>query len=240
MNSNKLKLIACISMLFDHAGVLLFPEITWLRYVGRLAMPIFAFFIAEGCRHTKNKVRYFLQIFILGIVCQAVYIVNDLINGGINEIYLNVLFTLALAIPLCCIFLKIEMAKNKKALTHTFYISLFVIYLLALAAFMYFCNNSVSLWGIKVHLDYGLAGILLCFFPVITKERTKRLALFALGTFIYCLLMEDAISFIWLSLAAIPLIALYNGRLGSKKLKWWFYAFYPIHFAVLYVLNIII
>ena len=240
MNSNKLKLIACISMLLDHAGVLLFPEITWLRYIGRLAMPIFAFFIAEGCRHTKNKVRYFLQIFVLGIVCQAVYIISDLINGGVTQIYLNVLFTLALSIPLCCIFIEIEMAKNKKTLIRAFYISLFVIYLLAIAGFMYFCDNSVSLVGIKVHLDYGLAGILLCFFPVITKERTKRLALFSLGTFIYCLLMENTLPFIWLSLAAIPLIALYNGRLGSKKFKWWFYAFYPIHFAVLYVLNLIL
>ncbi len=240
MNSNKLKLIACISMLLDHAGVLLFPEVVWLRYIGRLAMPIFAFFIAEGCRHTKNKIRYFMQVFILGIICQAVYIISDLINGGVTQIYLNVLFTLALAIPLCCIFLEIETAKNKKTLIRAFYISIFVIYLLALAGFMYFCDNSVSLVGIKVHLDYGLAGILLCFFPAITKERTKRLALFSLGTFIYCLLMEISLPYIWLSLTTIPLIALYNGKLGSKKFKWWFYAFYPVHFAVLYVLNMII
>lgn len=240
MNSNKLKLIACISMLLDHAGIMLFPEIIWLRYAGRLAMPLFAFFIAEGCRHTKNKARYFLQVLILGIVCQAVYIVSDLINGGISQIYLNVLFALALAIPLCCIFLEIETAKSKSVLARAFYIVLFIAYLLALAGFMYFCNHSVSLAGINVHLDYGIAGILLCFFPVITKERTKRLALFSLGTFIFCLLMESALPFIWISLAAVPLIALYNGKLGSKKLKWWFYAFYPVHFAVLYVLEMII
>ncbi len=239
MNSNKLKVIACISMLLDHAGVILFPEIMWLRYAGRLAMPLFAFFIAEGCRHTKNKARYFFQVLILGIVCQAVYIVSDLINGGINQIYLNILFALALAIPLCCIFLQIEACKAKSTISHAFYITLFVAYLLALAGFMYFCDRSASLVGIKVHLDYEIAGILLCFFPVITKERTKRLALFSLGTFIFCLLMESTVPYIWISLAAVPLIALYNGKLGSKKLKWWFYAFYPVHFAVLYVLNMI-
>lgn len=227
-------------MLLDHAGILLFPEVIWLRYVGRLAMPIFAFFIAEGCRHTKNKIRYFLQVLALGILCQAVYIIYDLFNGGISQIYLNVLFTLALAIPLCCIFLEIEMAKSKNTLTRAFYISLFVVYLLALAGFMYFCKNSISLIGIKVHLDYGIAGILLCFFPVITKEKTKRLALFSLGTFIYCLLMENSLLFIWLSLGAIPLIALYNGKLGSKKFKWFFYGFYPIHFAVLYIVDMFI
>lgn len=240
MNSNKLKLIACISMLLDHTGVLLFPEVIWLRYIGRIAMPIFSFFIAEGCRHTKNKIRYFMQIFVLGIVCQLVYIINDIINGGFTQLYLNVLFTFALAIPLCCIFIEIEMAKNKNSLTHAFYIGLFVIYLLALAGFLKFCDNSIALVGINVHLDYGIAGILLSLFSIITKERTKRLTLFALGTFIYCLLMENSIPYIWISLAAIPLIAFYNGRLGSKKFKWWFYAFYPVHFAVLYILNTIV
>ncbi len=227
-------------MLADHAGYLLFPEVVWLRYIGRLALPIFAFFIAEGCRHTKNRVRYFAQVFVLGILCQAVYIISDLVTGGFNKLYLNVLFTLALAIPLCCIFIEIEMAKNKKALVRGFYIALFTAYLLALAGFMYFCNHSVKLVGINVHLDYGIAGILLCLFPVITKERTKRLSLFSLGIFIHCLLMQDSMPYIWLSLLAVPLMALYNGKLGSKKLKWWFYAFYPVHFAVLYVLNMVI
>ncbi len=227
-------------MLADHAGYLLFPEVVWLRYLGRLALPIFAFFIAEGCRHTKNRFRYFSQIFVLGIVCQGVYIISDIINGDFNELYLNVLFTLALAIPLCCIFIEIEMAKNKKALVRGFYIALFTVYLLILAGFMYFCNHSVELVGINIHLDYGIAGILLCLLPVITKERTKRLALFSLGIFIYCLLTQDNMPYVWLSLLAVPLMALYNGRLGSKKLKWWFYAFYPVHFAVLYVLNMVI
>ncbi len=227
-------------MLADHVGYLLLPQVVWLRYLGRLALPIFAFFIAEGCRHTKNRVRYFTQVFVLGILCQIVYIISDIINGGFKELYLNVLFTLALAISLCCIFIEIEMAKNKKALTRGFYITLFTVYLLALAGLMYFCNHSVELVGINVHLDYGIAGILLCFFPVITKEKTKRLSLFSLGIFIYCLLMQDSMPYIWLSLLAVPLVALYNGRLGSKKLKWWFYAFYPVHFAVLYVLNMVI
>ena len=40
-------------------------------------MPIFAFMIAEGCKYTKNKLKHFLMIFILGVICQVVYFIND-------------------------------------------------------------------------------------------------------------------------------------------------------------------
>ena len=43
-----LKLLAMAAMLVDHMGYLLFPTAMWMRYVGRLAFPIFAFQIAEG------------------------------------------------------------------------------------------------------------------------------------------------------------------------------------------------
>lgn len=54
MNRNQLKIIACISMLIDHIGYVLFPDVTVLRLIGRIAMPIFAFFIGEGCLYTKT------------------------------------------------------------------------------------------------------------------------------------------------------------------------------------------
>lgn len=58
MTSNAIKLIACISMLIDHAGVILFPEYPFLRWIGRLAMPLFAFTVAEGLciRPTVNAI----------------------------------------------------------------------------------------------------------------------------------------------------------------------------------------
>ena len=62
----KLKIIACISMLIDHIGaVILVPMLdeasgmvimqTYLltRGIGRIAFPIFAYLIAQGCVRTK-------------------------------------------------------------------------------------------------------------------------------------------------------------------------------------------
>ena len=59
LTNNQLKIIAMISMLIDHIGVAMFPNVMILRIIGRLAFPIFAYMIAEGCFYTKNKARYF-------------------------------------------------------------------------------------------------------------------------------------------------------------------------------------
>ncbi|MBR2843557.1 MAG: hypothetical protein IKF06_09840, partial [Lachnospiraceae bacterium] len=60
-------------MLADHAALMLFPNIVILRCIGRLALPIFAFMVAEGVLHTRSRVKYFLRIFILAVICQAAY-----------------------------------------------------------------------------------------------------------------------------------------------------------------------
>ena len=71
LNGNAIKLFACLCMLLDHIGVLW--EIDAIRFIGRLAMPLFAFFVAEGCKHTKDKTKHFALIFSLGVLCQIVY-----------------------------------------------------------------------------------------------------------------------------------------------------------------------
>ena len=64
----KIKILACILMAIDHIGFHLFPDLIILRIIGRLSMPLFAFFIAEGCYYTKNKLKHFLLIFISGLI----------------------------------------------------------------------------------------------------------------------------------------------------------------------------
>ena len=89
-----LKLIAAATMLIDHAGLLLFPGHRWMRIVVRIAYPLFAYSIAEGFRYTRNRVRYFLQIFILGVLCQIVYTIAE------GELYFGILLTFSFSIVL--------------------------------------------------------------------------------------------------------------------------------------------
>lgn len=74
MSANVLKMIALITMTIDHVGLMLLPDYEWMRAVGRIAFPIFAFMIAEGCRYTRDRKRYLSQIAILGIGMQIVFL----------------------------------------------------------------------------------------------------------------------------------------------------------------------
>lgn len=89
-----LKLIASASMLIDHAGLMLFNDNPTMRMIGRLAFPIFAFFIAEGFRYTRDRAKYFMRVFALGLICQIVYTIAD------GSIYIGILLVFSLSIML--------------------------------------------------------------------------------------------------------------------------------------------
>lgn len=236
MNNNKLKIIACISMLVDHIGMMLFPSIGIFRMIGRLAMPIFAFFIAEGCRYTRNKLRYFLQVFVLGIVCQAVYIANDLINGTFNSVYCNILITFSLSILLCYMYLEIEKAYlNKQSKTVKKYVALLTISIFLIYFVLIGADNVI---GMEFSVDYGLRGIILPLCACIFTDKNKKIAAFSAGLIIpMMLVLKDASTIICTSLS-IPLIYAYDGTYGSKKLKYLFYIFYPTHLVILHLIKI--
>ena len=73
LTGNQLKLIALITMTLDHVGMLLLPRVRILRAIGRIAFPIFAYMIAEGCQHTRNRKKYLLSMASFATVCQVVY-----------------------------------------------------------------------------------------------------------------------------------------------------------------------
>ena len=237
MTSNKLKIIACVSMVLDHIGFVLFPNVMVFRYIGRLALPIFAFFIAEGCIHTRSKVKYFLQMLSLALFCQIFYIAEELMSGRISRVYLNVLFTFCLSIIVCVAYIafvnSIKKGNKKKSVV-------LGLVFLASILFVVFCCKWLSLFaGITVIIDYGIVGALLPLWAVIFTDKKKRLIAFSLGTIIYCLGHAAMQPYVWYSLLALPLTSLYNGERGSKKLKWAFYLFYPLHFAVIYGISLL-
>ena len=87
IKSGLLKTIALVSMTIDHIGILFFPGVMIFRILGRLAMPIFAYQIAVGCRHTHNIGRYFLRLLVFAFLSQPIY-------GTIFSGDWNIFFTL--------------------------------------------------------------------------------------------------------------------------------------------------
>lgn len=241
MTSNILKLIACISMLIDHAGYLLFPEHEWMRWIGRLAMPLFAFFIAEGCRYTSNRSRYFFRLSGLGVICQAVYTVEGLLGGGIGSVYLNILFTLSFASIMCFAFLDfkkaIESAENAKIFAKG---AIFVLSVSAVLGFEVFCRYSNELVGISVSFDYGFAGAVLPVFAVLFSNRRLQWLFYSIGLILFVHSGMGEIWYVCFALLDIPILFFYNGERGRYSTKYLFYLFYPLHLAALYAIDMLL
>lgn len=62
-----IKILAVLFMLIDHIGHFLYPDVIILRYIGRLALPLFAYCFAIGLIKTKNLDKYLNRIAILAI-----------------------------------------------------------------------------------------------------------------------------------------------------------------------------
>jgi len=74
MTAFVLKVIAAAAMLLDHTCAA-FPDTfpIYFRYIGRLAFPVFAYMIAQGCKHTGNIWKYLLRLGIFAIISEIPY-----------------------------------------------------------------------------------------------------------------------------------------------------------------------
>ena len=103
MSAFVLKIIALLSMLIDHMGVV-FPEYFGIefRVVGRIAFPIFVFLVAEGFRHTKSPVKFLARLFVFAIISEPFF---DLaFDNDINFLTrTNIFYTLFLGGVAICI-----------------------------------------------------------------------------------------------------------------------------------------
>ncbi|MBQ8269106.1 MAG: hypothetical protein IJZ24_05440 [Clostridia bacterium] len=225
LNANTLKIIALISMVIDHVGVMIFPSTLWLRCLGRISLPIFAYMIAEGCRYTKDPKKYFLRIFILGLLCQAVYFV---VYG---TLYLSTVVSFALSVLAIQCINKLLLSRDGKAIaTH----GLCCLALLLLMLFLVFPPNFMDKYGLK--LDYGIYPFLI---PIVLYYLpSKEWRLFAMIPLLYLL----SLNFQWeqlLAFCALPILLLYNGKRGRKNLKYFFYVAYPAHLVLIFFVYIL-
>lgn len=102
MSSFALKLIAIISMLFDHAGYAIYGKLSWCNFIGRLAFPIFAFQITEGYIHTKNLKNYFFRLGIFALISQIPFmLLYSMISA---QFCFNIFFTLFIGLLSITIF----------------------------------------------------------------------------------------------------------------------------------------
>ena len=71
-----IKMIAALTMLIDHIGIVFSPTIYAYRIIGRLSMPLYAYCIARGFYYSKQHhtlKRYIIRMLILSLASQLPY-----------------------------------------------------------------------------------------------------------------------------------------------------------------------
>lgn len=223
LDGGALKGIAAALMLTDHVGAILLPEVPVLRCVGRLAFPIFAFFIAEGYAHTRDFGRYFRRLAFLAVVSEIPF---NLENGAVfDPARQNVLFTFCLALLTL---------RGLEALGRERGFGRWAGCGLVLAAGF--------AAGELLRTDYGGWGVVTVALLYLCRDgRLARLGLLLAMAAVNGLGMGSLTMPVFggempiqlFAVAALPVIWLYNGQAGPKGLRRAFYVFYPAHLLVL-------
>lgn len=229
LNANGLRCLGIVFMLLDHLWATLVPGNFWMTCAGRLAFPIFAFQISEGFFHTRDRRRYARRLLLFALASEVPF---DLMYGStiFYPFHQNVLFTLLLGLLAISVLDRARQGRSVQAVVQA---------VLALAG--------ILLLALVGMVDYGWRGVLtvaafyaLRGFPGAWLAQLAAMVLLNIvgyrGQLLPFLGWElPAQGFAVLAL--VP-IWLYNGEPGRKSpaLQYGFYAFYPVHMLILYLL----
>ena len=94
-----IRTLAMATMLIDHIGVVFWPDVELLRAVGRMAYPLYAFGIACGWMHTRNRQKYIWRLLLVALMAQVFWPLLTL--GGVNVVagFVAVLLWMSWAAP---------------------------------------------------------------------------------------------------------------------------------------------
>lgn len=246
VNGFTLKLIALVTMTTDHTAMVLLvgdPPYWPMRIIGRIAFPIYCFLLVEGYFHTHSVRRYTLRLLIAAVVSDIPF---DLAVDGFWPSWYSQNVMLTLAIGLVTVWLvdhsrgwvlalwnrgqtapletqegeRPALTAGQKVLAGV----LIVVFSLAGIWLADFCCT-----------DYSGGGVLLILLFYFFRNKPVDLCI--------AVLVELAGYFggieIWGVVAMVPIL-LYNGQRGpnpgGKWGQWFFYAYYPLHLGILYIL----
>lgn len=239
ITGSTLKLIAIIAMFIDHTGAVIVERMLLsggasqmndinyilananlyiidmvLRLVGRLGFPIFCFLLIEGFQYTRNVKKYAGRLFLFALISEVPFDLGfsgELFYSG----YQNVFFTLFTGLLVMIGFrLAEEKTEWNKGLRIFFQLAVLVVGA-----------------GIAelLRTDYGAFGVFTIVVMYLFRRNKVREAVLGCAALTAMSFMEITSFFV-----IIP-IHMYNGKRGWN-IKWLFYAFYPLHIFLLYMI----
>lgn len=212
VNTDLLKIIACILMLVDHLGFILNNNI-YLRALGRLGFPLFVYLLVLGNNRTSNKKKYLFRLLMFALISQIPYMLL------FNILRLNVFFSLSLGLML----INIKFDDLKKTLLIQF------IFIMLAAAINFI-----------LPFDYGIYGLFLFFIFYWFRDKKLNLIMFVMITFLYCFTINCYLQM--LSIIALLIIYYIPGveeKFGKELRfnKYIYYIFYPGHIYLLFLIK---
>ena len=231
ISADWLKVIAMVTMLADHTGVVLFPDDIGWRLIGRIAFPIYVWLLVEGFSHTSD-----LRMGAFALISEVPF---DLAVSGtaVSWEWQNVYWTLTSGLLMLYI---LERIRGRGLVR-------WLLTALVVCAFM----AAVELLG----FDYGCTGPFLVFvFYLYARYGHPHPAvgflLFCAANLLTPVLNGYPLNYpvVWLNAAstaviegfgifAVPLICLYNGVRRWKRGRYFFYLYYPAHLLLLYAVS---
>ena len=221
----QLKYIAFLSMLIDHVNkALMYPLLTengFLRYVsdvfdilGRVAFPLFMFFLVEGFFKTGNRFKYLLNLIVFGIISEIPF---DLFQSAVlfQPNSNNVMFTLALALVMIWVIDELKVPKSY-IIPPVLWFPVSIIIVITVCLLSMICG-----------LDYEYHGILIAYFFYIFRNNP---ILSIIGGYLSIFKTPWA-------LLGFGLTLTYNGKRGKQN-KILNYLFYPVHLLILGLLRL--
>ena len=214
-----LKIIAIVTMVTDHVGRVLYPDLLFLQVIGRLSFPLFAYLVVLGVESTKKPGKYMITLLSFAIISQIPYY----LAFGIQPFdRLNILFSLFLSA------VTIYFYSKRSVLA---FVPLLLSIILMTEGSYYVVLTAV---GMKLLKDAPKLGILalvvlnlqFLFFPDI-ENQIQILALFAVP--LVFLHIKN-----WLRKE----ILIPEHSLAYSVRKYFFYVFYPLHLALLFSIKL--
>ena len=225
LNGNQLKVIAMAAMTIDHLVCVVFPGYpkTWwilvLHAIGRMAAPIFWYFVAEGYHYTQDWKKYALRLLLFAVVGHFAY-------------------NFAFGIP----FVPFQTSVfNQTSVIWTLLGGLIAL-VIADCGWLKQWQKTVLILGICVITfcaDWSCIGAMVILYigenrGNFKKQMTRMLFWVAVYAAVYAIFIDPIYGVLQMFVAlTIPLLKRYNGQRGSwKGMKWFFYLYYPLHLVV--------
>jgi hypothetical protein len=213
-----LKIIAIVTMVIDHVGNILYPDLLFLQMIGRLSFPLFAYLIMLGVESTKKPRKYMATLLSFAVISQIPYF----LAFGIQPFErLNILFSLLLSAVTVYYY-------NKRS--PLAFVPLLLSIILPTEGSYYVVLTAV---GMKLLKDTPKLGAL-----VLLVLNLQFLVVSDLHTQIQILaLFSVPIIFLHIKGWLKKEILIPENSLAYSIRKYAFYGFYPLHLALLFLIN---